>query len=85
MPRFYESKKCNASSEEYYQKGKRQNFLRERDIEKIIDTYKHRRDADRYSRKVPMEEIEQNGWNLNISRYVSTAVGEEEIDLAAVH
>jgi type I restriction enzyme M protein len=32
-----------------------------------------------------MEEIEKNDFNLNISRYVSTAEAEEEIDLAAVH
>ncbi len=31
------------------------------------------------------EEIEQNGYNLNISRYVSTAIAEETIDLQAVH
>ena len=29
-----------------------------------------------------MVEIEKNDFNLNISRYISTAVGEEEIDLA---
>ena len=27
--------------------------------------------------------IEKNDFNLNISRYISTAVGEEEIDIAA--
>jgi type I restriction enzyme M protein len=32
-----------------------------------------------------MEEIEKNDYNLNISRYVSTAKPEPEIDLAAVH
>ncbi len=32
-----------------------------------------------------MEEIEKNDFNLNISRYISTAVGEEEIDLEAMH
>jgi type I restriction enzyme M protein len=32
-----------------------------------------------------MKEIEENGYNLNISRYVSTAIKEEEIDLAATH
>jgi len=32
-----------------------------------------------------MEEIEENDYNLNISRYVSTAVPEPEIDLAATH
>lgn len=32
-----------------------------------------------------MEEIEKNDYNLNISRYISTTAGEEEIDLAAIH
>ena len=43
---------------------------------------------DDYSLNVtnlPMAEIEKNGFNLNISRYISTAVGEAEIDLAATH
>ena len=32
-----------------------------------------------------MAEIESNGYNLNISRYISTATAEEEIDLTALH
>ena len=32
-----------------------------------------------------MKEIEANDFNLNISRYVSIAQEEEEIDLSAVH
>ena len=32
-----------------------------------------------------MKEIEANDFNLNISRYVSTAEAEQEIDLAATH
>ncbi len=43
------------------------------------------RDYMRYSRRVEMEEIEDNDYNLNISRYVSTVVAEPEIDLAATH
>ena len=39
----------------------------------------------RYSRRVEMAEIEKNDFNLNISRYISTAVGEAEIDLEATH
>ena len=35
--------------------------------------------------RVPMERIEKEGYNLNISRYVSTAEAEEEVDLGAVH
>ena len=70
---------------EHFEKGKRQNRLLPEHIEKIVDTYQYRRAEPRYARRVEMAEIEQNDFNLNISRYVSTAVGEEEIDLKAVH
>lgn len=70
---------------EYFEKGKRQNNLRPEDIDRIVDTYRERKEEDRYSRRVSMEEIARNDYNLNISRYVSTAKEEEEIDLKAVH
>jgi len=70
---------------EHFEKGKRQNQLLPEHIDKIIDTYQYRREEPRYSRRVGMEEIEQNDFNLNISRYVSTAEAEEEIDLASIH
>ena len=70
---------------EHFEKGKRQNSLEEDHIEKIVDTYKYRTETDRYSRKVSMEEIEKNGYNLNISRYVSTAEAEKKIDLREVN
>ncbi|MBV6501766.1 MAG: hypothetical protein CJBNEKGG_04284 [Prosthecobacter sp.] len=66
-------------------KGKRQNTLSEENKARIISTYKNRTEAPRYSRRVEMAEIEKNEFNLNISRYISTAVGEEEIDLAATN
>jgi type I restriction enzyme M protein len=66
-------------------KGKRQNQLSAEHIAKIIATYQNRTEEDRYARRVEMAEIEKNDFNLNISRYISTAVGEEEIDLRAVH
>ncbi|TDQ34105.1 type I restriction-modification system subunit M [Aureibacillus halotolerans] len=73
----------NAS--EYCEKGKRQNILLPEHIDKIVDTYQYRKDDDiKYSRRVSMEEIERNGYNLNISRYVSTAPEEEIINLADV-
>lgn len=70
---------------EHFEKGKRQNQLTDDHIAKIIDTYQYRREEERYSRRVEMAEIEKNEFNLNISRYVSTAEAEEEIDLSAVH
>jgi len=70
---------------EHFEKGKRQNRLLPEHIDKIIDTYQFRRSEERYSRIVDMEEIETNCYNLNISRYISTAITEEEVDLSAVN
>ncbi len=70
---------------EHFVKGKRQNQLTPEHISKIIDTYQFRKEEPRYSRRVEMDEIKKNDFNLNISRYISTAVGEAEIDLAATH
>lgn len=70
---------------EHFVKGKRQNQLAPEHIQKIIDTYQHRQEETRYSRRVEMAEIEKNDFNLNISRYISTAVAEDEIDLQATH
>jgi type I restriction enzyme M protein len=70
---------------DYFDKGKRQNLLNPHHIAKIIDTYQYRKEEERYSRRVEMAEIAKNDFNLNISRYISTAVGEEEIDLEATH
>jgi type I restriction enzyme M protein len=70
---------------EHFVKGKRQNQLTDEHIKKIIKTYQYREEDARYSRRVGMAEIEKNDFNLNISRYISTAVGEAEIDLQATH
>ena len=74
----------NASSEEHYEKGKRQNYLREEDVEKIIEAYKSRATIGRYAREVSLSEIKENGYNLNITRYVNLSKDEEVVDLAAV-
>ena len=80
----------NAS--EHYKSGKRQNTLREgengepNDIRKIVETYQFRPDhIEKYARRVSMDEIEKNGYNLNISRYVSTSEDEVQIDMEDVN
>ena len=74
----------NAS--EHFDKGRRQNDLTDEHIKKIIDTYKQRPDhIERYARRVGIDEIKDNEFNLNISRYVSTAEQEIEIDLPATN
>lgn len=73
----------NAS--EHFVKGKRQNTLSEDHINKILETYKSRKNEDRYSRRISMEDIESNNYNLNISKYVSTAKEDVKIDLQQVN
>ncbi len=69
---------------EHFQRGKRQNYLSDQHIKKIVDTYQQRPESiERYARRVEMGEIEANDYNLNISRYVSTAEQEVAIDLEA--
>jgi type I restriction enzyme M protein len=70
---------------DHFVKGKRQNQLTEEHIARIVETYQHRKEHERYARRVPMKEIAENDYNLNISRYVSTAQEEAEVDLAATH
>lgn len=73
------------NAKEYFDKGKRQNVLSPKHIDRIVETYQFRKEDDKkYSRRVSLEEIEKNGFNLNISRYVNSAVDEEIIDLSEV-
>ena len=76
----------NASAEGNFEKGKRQNYLNPEHINKIIATYQQRPEKiERYARRVEMDEIEFHDFNLNISRYVSTAKPEPQIDLSDTH
>jgi type I restriction enzyme M protein len=67
-----------------FQPGKRQNRLRDEDIERIVATYQDREVIERYSYRAELAEIEGNGFNLNIPRYVDTFEPEARIDVAAV-
>ncbi len=66
-----------------FKQGKAQNTLSEDNIEKIYQTYANRQEIEKFSRKVMIEEIKENDYNLNITRYVDTFVEEEEIDISA--
>lgn len=67
-----------------FEKDKNQNKLRREDIEKIISTYKERKEIDKYSYIADFEEIKENDFNLNIPRYVDTFEEEEPIDIKEV-
>ena len=65
-----------------FDEGSNQNRLRDQDINQIASTFHAYADVDKYARVVPLAEIEENDWNLNISRYVDTSEEEEQIDVA---
>ena len=94
-------KKCKRTDDvlfinaaELFEPGKRQNKLLPEHIDKIVDTYQYRNGVSEeldnggmfVSKRVSLEEIEkEHDFNLNISRYVSTAKPEKPVDLKEVH
>lgn len=74
----------DASGDGNYEKGKNQNRLRDKDIKKIIITYRNRETIDKYSYVAPLEEVKENDYNLNIPRYVDTFEEEEPVKLQEV-
>lgn len=66
-------------------KGKPQNFLDDKNIGKLFQTYKDRKDVDKFAHLASFDEIQKNEFNLNIPRYVDTFEPEPEIDLAEVN
>ena len=67
-----------------YRDGKKQNYLREEDIEKIVKAFKAFKNVDKYAHQATIDEIKENDFNLNIPRYVDTFEEEAEVDIPAV-
>ena len=74
---FIDASKCSVS-------GKNQNVLTEDHIRKIFEAYQERKDIDRFSHVASIDEIVENGFNLNISRYVDISEPEPNIDISKV-
>ena len=70
---------------QHFEKAKKQNRLREEDVELILDTYANRTDVDKLAHVATYQEIQDNESNLNIPRYVDTFEPEERIDLDQVN
>jgi type I restriction enzyme M protein len=66
-----------------FKANKAQNILTDDNIDKIYSTYKTRKNVAKFARVVSPKEIEENDFNLNITRYVDTFVEEAPIDIAA--
>lgn len=67
-----------------FHKGKNQNYLDDDNIKKIFDTYKNRKEVEKYSHNASLDEIKENDFNLNIPRYVDTFEEETLIDIDEV-
>jgi type I restriction enzyme M protein len=69
-----------------FDKGRNQNHLRAADVDAIVEAYRAAADPDGEEgvvvRSVPHSEVEANGWDLNLGRYVRGAAG-EVVDVAA--
>lgn len=74
----------DASSDGCYEKNKKQNKLREEDIQRIVDAYEKYESADKFAYMATKEEIQENDYNLNIARYVDTIEEEDMVDMAEV-
>lgn len=78
---------------EGYESGTNQNRLRDKDIDKIVNTYRAFQEAnpltteegevieEKYAYRAPLQEVIENEYNLNIPRYVDTFEEEQEIDI----
>ncbi|MCK4354803.1 type I restriction-modification system subunit M [Candidatus Parcubacteria bacterium] len=85
-------KKCRRDDEDIlfidaskeFEKGKNQNKLTNENIAKIFDTYKSRKEIEKYSHKASLDEIKENEYNLNIPRYVDTFKEEKIVDIDSV-
>jgi len=69
---------------QHFKKVKTQNYLRDEDVDRIVDTYAKRIKIDKYSYVASLDEVRENDYNLNIPRYVDTFEEEEPVDIAAV-
>lgn len=59
------------------------NKLRASDIKKIVDVIIQRKTVEKFSRVVPLDELRENEYNLNIPRYVDSSVNPETWDIYA--
>jgi type I restriction enzyme M protein len=59
------------------------NRLRAQDIHKIVDTFTRQAEIPKYSRMVPLAEIEANDFNLNLPRYIDSTEPEDLQDIDA--
>lgn len=81
---FIDASKTDENGKLRYIKATNQNELGEQHIAAIVAAYQHRIEQNKFAHVATLEEIKQNGYNLNIPRYVDTFEEEELVDIEAV-
>jgi type I restriction enzyme M protein len=64
-----------------FENQSKKNVLSDSNIRRIVGAFQAWKDEERFCRVVDMQEIEENGFNLNISRYIDTLEPEKPIDV----
>lgn len=84
-------KKCRETSDvlfidasNNFEKAKNQNFLRDTDIDAIVNAYRSRSELPRFSHRATLEDIVKHEFNLNIPRYVNTFQETDHADLETI-
>ena len=71
----------DSAQEGYFRQGRARNFLDREHIGKIADAYHGFEDVERFAYVADLDEIEENDFNLNISRYVDTSEPVDEMSI----
>jgi type I restriction enzyme M protein len=82
-------KKCRTADDnilfidasQHFEKQGNQNVLTDSHVEKIIETFRLRKEEEKYSHLATLQEVSENDYNLNLPRYVNTFEEEEQIDI----
>jgi type I restriction enzyme M protein len=67
-----------------YQDDKKQNRLREQDVERVVNAFNAFESEDKYAYRATAAELRENEFNLNIPRYVKVSEDEPEVDVKAL-
>ena len=76
-PRKRKGKVLIIDASSLFRKGRAQNFLDLEHAEQIVGWVKAVEDVEDRAKVVTLDEIEEEGWTLNISRYVLPPIGED--------
>jgi type I restriction enzyme M protein len=85
---FKRNKKNNSTlfidASREFESGAPQNKLRQEDIQRIVTTYRNQKNVEKYTYLATFDELKENEFNLNISRFVDTSEKDEEIDIQQI-